>query len=197
MNSSGHRDPGHYSTAENVLLRMNHIRVLPIARQTGNIAQDKAVGAADAAKNIAALFEVFPPAYLHGADPTVLLFLDSEGDPSLTKDYYIGWANAVVQNARQTSNGTVQVLPAVYGSAGDRKTWASLADAITSGASCAGLWVASWGPVANPNPPGPRDWSNAATQTSGTKLDTPVLAWRYSDKGDNGSFDSDQDKSRA
>ena len=38
MNSSGHRDPGHYSTAENVLLRMNHIRVLPIARQTGNIA---------------------------------------------------------------------------------------------------------------------------------------------------------------
>jgi hypothetical protein len=190
INSSGHHDNGHYSAGENALLRANSIRVLPIARQTGNIAGDAAAGSRDAAHNVAALLEVFPVDYLLGADPEVLLFLDSEGSPSLTAAYYTAWASGVSNAAQAASGGSVKILPAVYGSAGDRPTWTSLAAAIASGASCAGLWIASWGPLTHPNPAAPLDWSDTAAQPSGTKLNTPVLAWQFSDAG--AGFDANQ-----
>lgn len=45
INSSGHHDNGHYSAGENAMLRANNIRVLPIARQTGNTGSDAAAQA--------------------------------------------------------------------------------------------------------------------------------------------------------
>jgi hypothetical protein len=71
------------------------------------------------------------------------------------------------------SNGKVEILPAVYASQSDTKTWKAIKQ---SGASCAGAWVARFpkhGCVALP------DFSNFKAPTVALPCD--VLIWQYSD----------------
>src|SRR5690349_13498330 len=79
LNAAGHKD-SHYSAAEHGFLHNNNIRVLPIARQTALVGGSADLGDRHARTNVGALFETFPPGYLSGADPDVLVFLDVEQD---------------------------------------------------------------------------------------------------------------------
>lgn len=143
--SGGHRDPDHYASAESSLLRAHGIRVLPIARQTGNVGRDAAQAATDAERNVAAIFECFSPDYLAGADPDVLVFLDVEeavGQPRLTADYYAAWSRRLEERGAEASDGRVSLRPAIYTSQGARETFLALARAIGAGAHCFGVWTA-------------------------------------------------------
>jgi hypothetical protein len=189
INSSGKKDQGHYSATEGAKLREHAIRVLPIARQTGHVGRGSADGVRDAERNVDAVFEVFPPSFLQGADPDVLVFLDCETgitDPHLSPDYYAGWARTIVQKAAQASNNTVRLHPAIYASHSDAQTWKALRTAVGGGTPCAGAWVAAW-----VDDPSPLDWSDARTMPTGG-LPCPILAWQYSDKGDGGGFDTNE-----
>lgn len=185
VNSSGKVDNGHFSAAENAVLRASNIRLLPICRQTSHVGQDAEAGKSDAARNVAALFEVFPPAYLSGADPDVLMFLDSEcspTQPTLSAEYYSGWAATIVAAGNSISGGRVNLHPALYASQSDTGTWSALRMAIQNGAPCDGVWVAAWNKI-----PAMVDWNDARTTPSGG-LPCPILAWQYSDQG--GGFDT-------
>lgn len=172
-NAAGMRDT-HYSAAENAMLRANNIRVLPIARQTAHVGGTAIQGQADAKANVDAIYEVFSPAYLAGADPDVLVFLDVEADISLSADYYKGWSEALEQRAADLSGNRVRFRPAVYGSAKANATWEALNTAIASGCVCHGLWIARY----FFGSPKPRPWDDHLV-TPLTPPPCPVLAWQY------------------
>ena len=172
INSLGKRD-SHYSSAENAMLRANNIRVLPLARQTNHVGNPgKAVN--DAAQNVAAIFEVFPPQYLSGADPDILVFLDVEKDSPMVAEYYETWSNTLVSEATQKSSGRVRFHPAIYGSQGDDVTWSALKQAISNGAPCDGIWIARY----YYGTPVPKPWDDRIT-TPSIALHPPIVSWQY------------------
>jgi hypothetical protein len=128
INSEGHKD-SHYSAAENEFLRSNGIRVLPLARQTGHVSTDSATGSIDARHNVDAIFEAFPVAYLAGADPSALVFLDVEPEGPLNPDYYAGWSSTISSYSARISGGSVKLKPAIYANMHDDPTWSALARA--------------------------------------------------------------------
>jgi hypothetical protein len=128
----------------------------------------------DAAQNVAAIFEVFPPAYLSGADPDVLVFLDVEQESPMTSAYYTAWSAAIIDLANQNSRGRVRLHPAIYGSQGATATWSALKHAINGGAVCDGAWIARY---YYPSV-GPRAWNDGLVTPAGG-LPCPILAWQY------------------
>src|SRR5215470_12306408 len=95
--------------------RERDIRVLPIARQTKHVDGTLASGSADAQLNAEDLIKTFGAAYLKSQGGTFLMFLDVEGTPPLSTDYYLGCARTLVEHSQSFSNGTVTILPGVYG----------------------------------------------------------------------------------
>jgi hypothetical protein len=188
INSSGHRD-SHYSAAENGFLRSNGIRVLPIARQTTRVATDSATGSTDARHNVDAIFEVFPPAYLAGSDPNVLVFLDVEPEDPLDPDYYAGWSSTIMSYSSQLTNGTVKLKPAIYASTRDDQTWRGLARALSGGSSCFGAYVARYY-YQDPKPD--HGWQPSILSPSGG-VTPPILAWQYWESPDGAPADENFD----
>src|SRR5258708_31537622 len=72
------------------------------------------------------------------------MFLDVEGTPSLSTDYYIGWDRTLVDHSQTISHGTVTILPGVYATQSDDTTWRAVAEASQRGAQTQGAWVARW-----------------------------------------------------
>ena len=99
---------------ENQALRDRNIRVLPIARQTKHVDGTQADGSADAQLNAEDLIKTFGASYLQSQGGRFLMFLDVEGTPSLSVDYYLGWARTLVDHSRSVSNGAVTIVPGVY-----------------------------------------------------------------------------------
>ena len=58
--------------------------------------------------------------------------MEGSPNPSLSVDYYKGWAYGVAQTAQAAG---VKLLPAVYGAEGDSATWTHLAQAVSNGAA--------------------------------------------------------------
>jgi hypothetical protein len=188
INSSGHKD-SHYSAAENGFLRSNGIRLLPLARQTGRVGTDSATGSIDARHNVDAIFECFPPAYLAGADPNVLVFLDVEPEVPLDPDYYAGWSSTITTYSSQASRGSVEFKPAIYASTRDDATWSGLARALAGGSSCFGVYVARYF-YGSPKPD--RGWQpSILTPTAG--VTPPILAWQYWASADDAPADENFD----
>ena len=162
---------------ENGLLRNLQIRVAPIARQTLNVDESHAQGGQDAEANAEDVIKTFGADYLKILGGEILLFLDVEGSPSLSTDYYSGWSQTLIAHSRAFSNGAVTLRPCVYATQADDPTWRALAAAIANGAACDGLWVARWlrDPPACLPPP---DWSDAKV-TPGIHLPCKVLLWQY------------------
>jgi hypothetical protein len=147
--------------------------VLPIARQTGHVV-DPNKAQNDAVRNVAAIFEAFPATYLSGADPDVLVFLDTEPETPLNADYYKAWSATIMSEAAKASNGRVRFHPAVYGNYSDDDTWTALNQAVEDGAPCDGIWMARYYyKNAVPQP-----WSDKLT-TPNVKPLCPILAWQY------------------
>jgi hypothetical protein len=141
------KDPGNTSPEqyqpkrEAALLNQKNIRVLPIGRQTGHVAGSASLGRSDGGTNAKAIIAAFGTQVLGGLPQGLLVFLDVEGapNPSLSVDYYQGWADGLAQTAQAAG---VKLLPAVYGAHGDSPTWSHLAQAVAGGAACEGVWIA-------------------------------------------------------
>src|SRR5947199_7889676 len=96
---------------ENSILRTKNIRVLPIARQTKRVNGTEAQGTADATANVDDLIATFGTDYLASQGNQFLVFLDVEGDPSLSAAYFTGWAQALVDHSSKTTKDKVTFLP--------------------------------------------------------------------------------------
>src|SRR5262249_32832702 len=100
---------------ENQILRQNNIRVLPIARQTKHVNRSQAQGIVDAQANVKDLIATFGQDYLGSQGGRFFLFLDVEGTPSMSTEYFKGWAQTLASASDDLSDGQVQILPCVYG----------------------------------------------------------------------------------
>jgi hypothetical protein len=170
------------------LLRDRLIKILPIAQQTTHVGSGTTDGETDGSLNARAIIDTFGSAYLHGAAPDVLVFLDVEKGLPLSRSYYIAWSAALQKTANQLSGGNVSLHPAIYASFSDDTTWAALRSAIAAGAPCAGAWIARWKSTAGGCFP-LDEWDEAhVTPTGG--LPCPVLLWQYSQECN--GFDCDQ-----
>jgi hypothetical protein len=175
---------------ENQILRQHNIRVLPIAQQTPKVGGTQEQGRADAMANVEDLFATFGKDYLASQGGKFLMFLDVEGSPSLSLDYYMGWAGTVVSHSADLTSGGVQVLPCVYATQLDTTTWQAIASASDRGVGCNGAWVAHW--VGSRGCQGLVDWDNAQVSPR-IAIPCQVLLWQYSDAchGEDG-FDCNQ-----
>ena len=173
INSSGKKD-SMYSAKENAFLRANNIRLLPVARQTGRVDGTGADGAADARHNVDAIYAEIPPAYLAGADPKVLVYLDVEGGNPLSAAYYRGWSETLLQYSQSASHGHVTLRPALYSGPLVDRTWTALRTALGAGAACFGAWMARYPHTDYQS----IDWDEGhITPTQGAPI--PILAWQY------------------
>jgi hypothetical protein len=171
---------------ENQPLHDNNIRVLPIARQTRNVGGTVSDGSVDAEQNAEDVIATFGAEYLASQGGQFYLFLDVEAAPSLSSDYYTGWAQTLEAHSASISSDSVSLLPCLYAPRGDTATWQSLANAVESGANCMGAWVARFRVHGcQPLP----DWDDALVQPA-IAIPCPVLIWQYSDDcHGNGGFD--------
>jgi hypothetical protein len=163
---------------ENQALRDRNIRVLPIARQTKHVDGAQAKGSADAQLNVEDLIKTFSASYLRSQGGRFIMFLDVEGTPSLSTDYYIGWARTLVDHSQSISNGAVTILPGVYATQSDDTTWRAVAEAGQRGVHSQGAWVARWrirGCGA------PLDWDPGIVLPR-VRLPCEVLLWQYADE---------------
>jgi hypothetical protein len=163
---------------ENQALRDRNIRVLPIARQTKHVDGTQADGSVDAQLNAEDLIKTFSASYLQSMGGKFLMFLDVEGTPSLSTDYYMGWAKTLVDHSQSFSDGAVTILPGVYATQGDDTTWQAVAEASRRGVQSHGAWVARWRIRGCGMP---LDWDPHIVMPR-VALPCDVLLWQYADE---------------
>jgi hypothetical protein len=171
----GNASPEQYQPRrEAALLNQKNIRVLPIGRQTARVAGSKPQGQTDGTTNANAIVSAFGTQVLAALQNGLLVFLDVEGPPhpSLSVDYYNGWADGVVQAGQAAG---VNLLPAVYGAQGDNPTWTHLAQAVSNGTLCEGTWIARPGTLGcHPLKP----FDESFVRPHGLPQSIKVLAWQ-------------------
>jgi hypothetical protein len=163
---------------ENQLLNQAGIRLLPIARQTPNVNGSLDEGIADGVANAQDFIATFSSQVLASQGGQFLMFLDVEGPPapSLSQDYFSGWAQGLAQEARALSGGSVRMMPCVYGTQTDVTTWTAVAAAMSSGVACHGAWIARF----HSGKCTMGDWEpNIVTPASPRPFPCPILAWQY------------------
>jgi hypothetical protein len=181
----------HHAT-ESAVLAQHGIRLLPVARQTRDVADSRQQGVADAEQNVADLLDTFTAAALAAQGGEILLFLDVEGNPSagspsLVLDYYLGWAATVSSVSRSQTGGAVTILPAVYARQGDDATWNVLVEAQAQGVPCHGAWVARYYSGSCTL----EDWDAPIVQPA-VALSCEVLLWQYAENCCSGAIDCSQ-----
>ncbi|MBK1989994.1 hypothetical protein A0J48_021100 [Sphaerospermopsis aphanizomenoides BCCUSP55] len=106
-----------------------------------------------------------------------------EGQPSLSKEFYLGWPEAV-----SNASSKVKLLPCVYLSAKqDPTSKQNLSAAMKAGTQCHGLWVANYGN----QQPKLRNWNRAQIEPA-NPLPCKVLIHQYAGDIANGIFDFNQ-----
>jgi hypothetical protein len=164
---------------ENQSLRARNIRVLPIARQTKRVNGTVADGSADAKANAEDLIQTFGVDYLASQGGQFLMFLDTEGGaPSLSAPYYRGWAATLVAHSRDFSAGKVTVLPCVYGTLRDDKTWDAVVSAIGPAVEFHGAWIARWKVHGCSGLP---EFDEGSVRPRPLPPSFKILLWQYSD----------------
>jgi len=172
---SGNTSPEQYQpNQEAALLNQKNIRVLPIGRQTGHVAGSESLGRTDGKTNAKAIIDAFGAQILAALPQGLAVFLDVEGSPhpSLSVEYYAGWADGLAQTGQAAG---VKLLPAVYGAQGDSTTWTHLAKAVSNGAACEGTWIARPGTLGcHPLKP----FNESFVRPPGLPQSIKVLAWQ-------------------
>ncbi|HEX4952423.1 MAG TPA: hypothetical protein VF017_03375 [Thermoanaerobaculia bacterium] len=181
----------HHATESSVLAQYG-IRLLPIARQTENVGGSKDQGVADAQGNVVDVVDSFGASYLSSLGGQFLMFLDvegvpSSGSPSLSLDYYLGWAETLVAQSQALTGGAATILPCVYARQGDSATWNVLVSALGQGATCAGAWVARY----DPGTCELADWNDTIVMPA-VSLPFPILLWQYAENCCQGAIDANQ-----
>jgi hypothetical protein len=152
----GNRMPIQYQAdKEGAFFASHTIRVLPIARQTGNVCiADSGLGYADGMRNAAAILSAFGAVHLSQMTG-VLVFLDVEPETPLSQAYYEGWSAGLIAAGRKDmvdfadevkghivpQGPIVGFVPSVYGHHSDSETWSALTKAVDGGAPCDAAWV--------------------------------------------------------
>jgi hypothetical protein len=170
---------------ENQPLNVAGIRLLPIARQIRNVSGSLQQGIEDGAANAEDFIATSGAPFLASQRERFYMFLDVEGDPSegspsLSSDYFTGWAQGLAQESAAASsdlsNGSVERLPCVYARQADLATWTVL-DASQASAQCMGVWIARYysGDCAM------SDWNDSvvtpASPASPAPFPWPILVW--------------------
>jgi hypothetical protein len=166
---------------ENPFLNAQHLRVLCIARQTNRVGGSRDDGVADAINNMSAIVDAFGPNYLRSLNYHPIVFLDTElsdTQPTLSADYFLGWAGALREQGPIAPGARLRFTPAIYINRSDDKAWKSLGKAIASGAVCHGAWVANYGRRTGAEPPPPWQAEEVSPKPP-TVSPTPLLAWQY------------------
>jgi len=171
----GNASPEQYQPKrEAALLNQKNIRVLPIGRQTGHVAGSESLGRTNGTTNAKAIIGAFGTQVLGALPQGLVVFLDVEGPPhpSLSVNYYKGWADGLAQTAQAAG---VKLLPAVYGAQGDSATWTHLAQAVSNGAACEGTWIARPGTLGcHPL----RPFNESFVRPQGLPQSIKVLVWQ-------------------
>ncbi len=174
---------------ENQPLNCAGIRVLPVGRQTSRVNGSTEQGLADGSANAKDFIETFTPQALIAQGGVFYMFLDVEGSPSLSQDYFTGWAQGLAQVAQSLSGGAVQILPCIYGAWSDIRTWSAVAAAMESGVPCKGAWISRYySGLATMG-----DWlDHLVTPQAPAPFPCPILAWQYAGDCLNGQIDCSQ-----
>jgi hypothetical protein len=166
--------------SENAILSENNIRLLPIARQTGNVGGSTTQGAQDGMLNVEAFVQSLGADYLGGIGGEMLMFLDVEGtseqNPNLSIDYWIGWSTAVLGHSRIASEGRFTMVPGVYCRQNQNPTWQAIRDAAELGYGCAGAWVFRMRTGACDKDIGAWD---EKFNTPAIELPCPIMLWQF------------------
>ena len=163
---------------ENQALRDKNIRVLPVARQTGHVGGTQAQGSVDAQANVDDILGTFGASYLAGLGNNFLVFLDVEGQPSLSSAYWTGWALTLLSHSLSVTSNAVTLTPCIYAMRSDVTTWNVVANAFKAGVPCGGGWVARY-PVMGCQPLPDWDAKLSVLMPAGVTLPFPMIAWQY------------------
>jgi hypothetical protein len=174
---------------ENAPLSQAGVRLLPIARQTPNVNGSLDRGIVDGVANARDFIATFTSGVLASQGGQFLMFLDVEGSPSLSQDYFTGWAQGLAQEAQAASGGSVRIMPCVYGPQSDVETWSALAGAMSAGVECHGAWIARF----RTGKCTMGEWdANIVTPVAPTPFPCPILAWQYAANCLEGRIDCSQ-----
>jgi hypothetical protein len=179
--------------AENQPLNAAGIRLLPIARQTVNVDGSLQKGIEDGIANAKDFITTFAASFLASQGGRFYMFLDVEGSPSLSPDYFTGWAQGLAEESASLSSGlssgSVRLLPCIYATQSDAATWAALAAAQGAGVQCMGAWIARYCSTGCET----GEWSSLiVTPISPEPFPWPILAWQYAGNCLNGIIDCSQ-----
>ena len=118
------------------------------------------------------------------------MFLDVEGlspqAPSLSLDYYTGWAQTLVSFSQSQTNNAITILSCVYARQLDNVTWNILNTANANGVPRRGACVAHC-----PGGCSARDF-NPSFAIPQVQLPCDVLIWQYGGNCANGKIDVNQ-----
>ena len=174
---------------ENPVLNAAGIRLLPVARQTGNVNGSRQQGVADGVANAQDYIQTFGPQILRQQGGRFYMFLDVEGSPSLSADYFAGWAQGLAQESASLSAGSVALLPCVYATQSDRATWIAVAAAMAAGTQCHGAWIARYAT----GQCSMGAWEPAiVTPAAPVPFPCPILVWQYAGNCMGGQIDCSQ-----
>lgn len=177
---------------ENPVLAQYDIRLLPIARQTTHVGGSQQQGISDAQLNVDDILLTFDQDTLASSGGEILLFLDVEGSPStgspsLSLDYYLGWAQTLIDYSGSQTQDAITILPCVYARQSDNETWDALVTANAQGVTCNGGWVARYYYSGCDM----TDWDDSIVMPS-VELPFDVLLWQYAENCCEGAIDCNQ-----
>jgi hypothetical protein len=159
----GNIKDGEYRRAnENKPLRDAGLSVLPITRQTNVVNGTEQDGINFGTLHAKDIVNTFSEKYLESIGDSFYVFLDVEGvggEPSLSKEFYKGWSQSVIN-----ASSKVRLLPSVYLNGSDKTTLRNLTLAMREGSECLGVWLARYN-----NTPQIKPWSK-----QGVELDPPI-----------------------
>ncbi len=172
---------------ENPVLNGAGIQLLPVARQTARVNGTAEHGLADGVANAKDFITTFGLDLLVAQGGQFYIFLDVEGTPTLSQDYYTGWVQGLAQESAASGEGQVEILPCVYALQSDSTTWSAVSAAADSGVSCNGAWIARY--FTGKCEVG--DWNDAVV-TPKVPIPCPILAWQYAGNCLDGAIDCSQ-----
>jgi hypothetical protein len=172
-----HTHSAEYRPEEAALFKELGVKLIPIAQQTPKVGGTALEGAAHAAVNVYKFISRIGLDRLVANGSETIMFLDIEGDPPMSAEYYSGWSKTLVAASRDQSEGKFTIRPGIYARPRDGATWTALRVAAALGAEpCAGIWAARYHTNAcdKPRP----DWEpDFITPTPAP--DCPVVLWQY------------------
>jgi hypothetical protein len=150
-------------------------------------------GTLDPVNNVEDFLATFAQDILVAQGGQFLMFLDveglpKEGNPSLSVDYYTGWAKTLVSHSNELTNNAVTITPCVYARQLDSVTWNNLIAANNNGIGCGGAWVARY-PFKTCDLP---EFDDKFAIPGGLNLPFDVLIWQYAEKCAKGTIDCNQ-----